>query len=60
MEIVELGNPKYVWLRCPLCDGLFYVVKEFWSGPFNHISLHCPFCQQDFKKEQSKEMWGNQ
>ena len=58
MEVVELGNPKFVWLRCPRCADLFYVVKEFWSTQFNVLTLHCPFCQQDFKKEECKELWG--
>jgi len=58
MEILELGNPKYVWLRCPLCSGLFFVGKEFWSVQFNHLSLHCPFCHKDFQKEQAKDIWG--
>ena len=58
MIISELGLPKYIWLRCPKCNELFYVDSDFWERKFSKLLLHCPYCNKDFDKETCKDIWG--
>ena len=57
MPVPELGVPKYVWLRCPKCQELYYVDNDFWSHKYDKLLLHCPYCQADFDKNECVDIW---
>jgi hypothetical protein len=58
MQVEKLGEPRDVWIQCPLCDGLFYIERSFYEPKFDHIPLFCPHCRKEFRKEDAPRTWG--
>jgi len=57
MTVEKVGIPKDIWVACPTCKELFYIHRLFYESQFNHLKLRCPFCHQEFAKENAKT-WG--
>lgn len=53
----KIGIPKVIWVMCPNCQGLFYIHRMFYEPEYNYLKLHCPFCHNNFAKEEAKT-WG--
>jgi len=58
LSIEKIGKSKDVWLACPSCQKTFYVDRMFWESPYDKLRLHCPYCGNDFNKEESPNAWG--
>jgi sarcosine oxidase delta subunit len=57
VNIEKIGTPKEVWVMCPGCDDLFYIDRAFYDPKFKDIKLHCPFCHEEFAKENATKTW---
>ncbi len=58
MLVEKVGIPKDIWVMCPKCSKLYYVEKLFWEPKYNNLKLYCPFCHNEFAKEESPKIWG--
>jgi hypothetical protein len=59
MQTIEkVGTPKEVWVMCPGCNELFYYHRLFHEPRYDQIKLHCPFCHEEFAKEEAAKIWG--
>ena len=57
-NIEKIGMSKDVWVMCPGCKELFYIHRSFYEPAYDRVKLHCPFCHEEFAKEDAPKTWG--